>query len=322
MQRATTILLILTPSVFLIALGGGWWLVGRALQPVDEMTRAALSIESRKLDLRVQAPRTDNEIGRLAGALNEMIARLDRSFRQIERFSADASHELKTPLTSIRGEAEVALMSPDLTPELRRTFESVIEETERMSGIVNNLLLLAKTDADQVKLEHEPLQLEEIALSCYEALERVARRKGVRLEIGGLEEAPILGDRLWLGQLLTNLTINAINYTPEGGEATITVGIDHSAHPLKDYLPAIEEELKGPWAVFTISDTGPGIAPEHLAFLFDRFYRVDSGRSRGAGRHGARSEHRSLDRGVSRGSNRGSLCRGRGKFVPGLPAFG
>ena len=239
LQRATTILLILTPSVFLIALGGGWWLVGRALKPVDDMTRAALSIESKRLDLRVQAPRSDNEIGRLAGALNEMIARLDRSFRQIERFSADASHELKTPLTTIRGEAEVALMSDDLTPDLRRTFESVIEETERMSSIVNNLLLLSKADADQVKLAHEPLQLEEVAMACYESLERLAHRKHLTLDIENMDDAPIFGDKLWLGQLITNLLINALNYTPEGRSVFLSVTRDDTGGKLAGFVSQI-----------------------------------------------------------------------------------
>ena len=287
LQRATTILLILTPSIFLIALGGGWWIVGRALKPVDDMTRAALSIESKRLDLRVTAPRSDDEIGRLANALNEMIARLDRSFRQIERFSADASHELKTPLTTIRGEAEVALMSEALTPDLRRTFESMIEETERMTSIVNNLLLLAKADADSVKLAHEPLQLEEIALACYESLERLARRKGLNLDLERMDETPIQGDRLWLGQLITNLLINAINYTPEGHDIFLSVTRDEEGGKLDGFIsPTPDLDLPAPVAVLTVRDAGTGIAAEHLPFLFDRFYRVDSGRSRDQGGSG------------------------------------
>ncbi len=287
LQRATTILLILTPSVFFIALAGGWWLVGRALKPVDDMTRAALSIESKKLDLRVQAPRSDNEIGRLAEALNEMIARLDRSFRQIERFSADASHELKTPLTTIRGEAEVALMSENLTPDVRRTLSSVIEETERMSGIVNNLLLLSKADADQVRLAHEPLQLEDIALACYESLERMAHRKHLTLDLEHMDETPVLGDRLWLGQLITNLLINALNYTPEGKSVFLSVSSDSEGGKLQGFVsPTPDLDLSGPAAVLTVRDTGTGIGEEHLPFLFDRFYRVDAGRSRDQGGSG------------------------------------
>lgn len=272
LKRASAILLILTPSVFLIALVGGWWLVGRALKPVDDMTQTALSIESKRLDVRLVPPRTDNEIGRLASALNEMIARLDRSFRQIERFSADASHELKTPLTTIRGEAEVALMSDQTTEEQRKTFRSIIEETERLTAIVNNLLILSRADADQVRLKHEPVALDEVALTVYERLEPLAHRKRIALDIEAMEEAPLLGDALWLQQLLTNLLHNAIHYTPEGGSVFLSLTQENNG----------EENF----AVVSVRDTGPGIPAEHLPFLFDRFYRVDSGRSREQGGSG------------------------------------
>ncbi|HZP83832.1 MAG TPA: heavy metal sensor histidine kinase [Chthonomonadaceae bacterium] len=276
LQRAAVILLVLTPSIFLIALLGGWWLVGRALKPVDDMTQAALSIESKHLDLRLVPPRTDNEIGRLAAALNEMIARLDKSFRQIERFSADASHELKTPLTSIRGEAEVALMS-DLSPEeYRKTLRSIVEETERLSSIVNNLLLLSRADADQVRLKQEPLSLDEVALAAYEPMERLARRKNITLDIEAMDSVRLRGDSLWLGQLITNLLHNAINYTPEGG--SVVLSLTHVPDP---------NALDGPGcAVLSVRDTGPGIPAEHLPHIFDRFYRVDSGRSRDQGGSG------------------------------------
>ncbi len=267
-NRVTTLLLVLTPSIFVIALAGGWLLVGHALKPVDEMTRAALSIESRRLDVRLVPPRTDNEIGRLASALNEMIARLDRSFRQTERFTADASHELKTPLTTIRGEAEVALMG-DLRPEqARATLHSIVEETERLSEIVNNLLLLSRADADQVRLKHEPIALDQVAMQAYETTERLAHRKSITLDIAAMEEITLVGDSLWLHQLITNLLHNAINYTPEGGDVTLSL------------------TREGDQAVLKVWDTGPGIPPEHLPHIFDRFYRVDSGRSRDQGGSG------------------------------------
>ena len=272
--RASLVLLMLTPSVFAIALVGGWLLVGRALKPVDEMTRAALSIESSRLDMRLSPAVTDNEIGRLAGALNEMIARLGRSFKQIERFSADASHELKTPLTTIRGEAEVALMSDLSTEEYRKTLRSIIEETERLSSIVNNLLLLSRADADQVRLKQEPVPLHEVAMAAYERTAGLAHRKSINLDIGAMDEVMISGDALWLQQLITNLLYNAINYTPVGGAVTLTLTIGNG----------VQVGLTGvPCACIVIDDTGPGIASEHLPHLFDRFYRVDSGRSRDQG---------------------------------------
>ncbi len=272
LQRALFILLVLTPSIFLIALLGGWALVGRSLRPVDEMTRAALSIGSNRLDLRIAPARTDNEIGRLAAALNEMIARLDRSFQQIERFTADASHELKTPLTAIRGEAEVALMSTSTPPDIRLTLESIIAETERLSTIVNNLLLLSRADADQVRLKQEPVALHEIVLAAFETLERLASRKNITLDFAEMEDVIMEGDALWLQQLFTNLIHNAILYTPEGGQVTLALKTERMG--------------AGRNAVFSVSDTGSGIGDEHLPFLFDRFYRVDSGRSREQGGSG------------------------------------
>jgi signal transduction histidine kinase len=304
LQRASAILLILTPSVFLVALLGGWMLVGRSLKPVDEMTRAALTIESKHLNMRLVPPRTDNEIGRLASALNEMIARLDKSFRQIERFSADASHELKTPLTTIRGEAEVALMS-DLTPqEVRRTFQSIIEETERLSSIVNNLLLLSRADADQVRLKQEPVALDEVAMAAYEPMERLARRKNITLDIDRMDEVHIHGDSLWLQQLITNLLHNAIHYTPEGGQVVLSLSSEEALPGERESAgteipekegrsPKAERRTRGetvaasaPQAVLRVRDTGPGIPSEHLPHIFDRFYRVDAGRSRDQGGSG------------------------------------
>ncbi|MCX6380105.1 MAG: heavy metal sensor histidine kinase [Armatimonadetes bacterium] len=272
LTRAANLLLILTPSVFLIALLGGGILVGRALKPVDDMTQAALTIESKRLDVRIVPPRSDNEISRLASALNEMIARLDKSFRQIERFSADASHELKTPLTAMRGEAEVALMGEKTPHEYQETLRSVIEETERLSSIVTNLLLLARADANQVKLRQEEVSLDEIAMEAFEGVESLARRKHISLDIAEMDETPLLGDSLWLQQLAANLLQNAVNYTPEGGSVVLSVRRE-----------AVEGEV---FAVLSVEDTGHGIPEEHLPHIFDRFYRVDSGRSREQGGSG------------------------------------
>ena len=133
LARTSSILLVLTPSVLVLALVGGWILVGRSLQPVGAMTRTALAMEPGRLAHRIESPGTDDEIARLADAFNQMMERLDRSFRQIQQFSADASHELKTPLTSIRGAAEVALMGEREPEEYRRTLRSIVDDVERMS---------------------------------------------------------------------------------------------------------------------------------------------------------------------------------------------
>jgi heavy metal sensor kinase len=268
LRRASAILLILTPSVFLAALLGGWSLVSRALRPVDEITRTALELESRNLDRRIVPSRPDDEIGRLAGAFNEMIARLDQSFRQIQQFSADASHELKTPLTAIRGEAEVALLGDLTQAEYRRALRSIVEEVERVSAVVENLLTLARADADQVRLRRERVALHELLMTAYEQMERVARAKGVTLDLEEIDDLTVEGDPLWLQQLVTNLVNNAVKYTPAGGEVRLSL--------------VREGTLSG----LRVTDTGIGIPEEHQPHVFDRFYRVDPGRSRDSGGSG------------------------------------
>jgi len=298
LQRAAQILLVLTPAVFIMALVGGWVLVGRALRPVEELTQTALELESRNLSQRLVPPVSDDEIGRLAGAFDQMLARLDRSFRQVQQFSADASHELKTPLTTIRGEAEVALMGQRTPDEQRLALRTILEEAERMSAIVENLLLVARADSTSSQLRREPVALEEVVMEAFEALARAARERSIHLEIGQLDEAEVIGDRLWLLQLVTNLLNNAVKYTPEGGSVTLSLeshidaparsaqSVERGARP-GDTQYAIRATDTSPLtthqAVIVVRDTGIGIAAEHLPHIFDRFYRVDGGRSRESG---------------------------------------
>lgn len=265
LQRAGYILLILTPTVFILALMGNWLVVSRALRRVDQLTRTALDIQSSDLERRIHQGGPDDEIGRLAQAFDQMISRLDRSFQQVRQFSADASHELKTPLTAIRGEAEVALLREQSPDEYRATITSILESAERMSEVVESLLLLARADSGQALLRAEPVDLGELALAALERLETLARGHEVELAIGELEDVSVQGDALWLNQVVTNLLSNGVKYTPAGGRVTLSL------------RRAADE------AVLEVRDSGIGIAPEHLARVFDRFYRVDHGRARSAG---------------------------------------
>jgi signal transduction histidine kinase len=292
LQRAGWILLILTPTVFLVALLGGWLLVGRALQRVDDLTRTALDIQGSNLQRRVYHGGADDEIGRLARAFDQMIARLDRSFQQVRQFSADASHELKTPLTAIRGEAEVALMG-DLRPaETRRALAAILESAERMSEVVESLLLLARADAGQALIRREPVELGDLLLSTIESLESLAERSGVTLTVGAVEDLTVAGDALWLNQVVTNLISNGLKYTPAGGQ--VTVDLQRAGEPGEGAASGPgaagtgtgpEPGVAGPRprARLSVRDTGIGIPPEHLPHIFDRFYRVDHGRARVAG---------------------------------------
>lgn len=265
LQRAGLILAIVTPSVFLLSLFGGWLLLGRALRRVDDLTRTALEIQGTNLQRRIRHAGPDDEIGRLAQAFDQMISRLDQSFQQVRRFSADASHELKTPLTAIRGEAEVALMGELSPEEYRRTVRSILESAERMSEVVERLLLLARADSGQSLLRRERVEMGELLLGAIESLESYSAREEVALEVGEVEDLAVEGDPLWLNQVLTNLLTNGLKYTPAGGRVTVDLRrVDGRAE-------------------VAVRDTGVGIAPEHLAHIFDRFYRVDEGRARAAG---------------------------------------
>ncbi len=265
LQRTSYVLGILTPSVFLLSLVGGWLLVGRALRRVDALTRTALEIQGSNLERRIHHSGPEDEIGRLARAFDQMIARLDRSFQQVRRFSADASHELKTPLTAIRGEAEVALLEPRAPGEYQRTLRSILESAERMSHIVESLLLLSRADAGQELIRREPVPLGELLLEVLERFESPARAADVRVEVQEIADVTVDGDPLWLTQIATNLLSNAVKYTPAGGQIVVSL---HEA---------------GATAELVVEDSGIGIPSEHLPRIFDRFYRVDQGRARTAG---------------------------------------
>jgi two-component system OmpR family sensor kinase len=268
LQRAGWILLVLTPTVFVLALVGGWLVVGRALRRVDDLRRTALEIQSTNLQKRIHHAGADDEIGRLASAFDQMIARLDRSFQQVRQFSADASHELKTPLTAIRGEAEVALMGERRPEEYRKSLRSILESVERMSEVVESLLLLARADSGQNLVRRERVDVGEVLLRAFEGLEELARREQVSLEVEDVEDLCVPGDPLWLNQIMVNLIGNGIKYTPAGG--TVTVSLREA----------------GGKAELAVRDTGIGIPEEHLPHIFDRFYRVDHGRARTAGGSG------------------------------------
>jgi heavy metal sensor kinase len=242
----------------------GWFLARRAMRPVDLMTRAAQAIgQSADHSRRLAEPKERDELGRLAGTFNQMLDRLDQAFHTQQRFLADASHELRTPLATIRTNVEALLRGAVENPTERdASLRAIARETDRMGRLVSDLLALAHADAGQ-PLVRRVVELDALLLDVYQQERRLA--EGVELRLGELDQVAVDGDPDRLKQLLLNLVDNALRYTPTGGVVTLDL------------------ERRDGEALLRVRDTGPGIPPEHLSRIFERFYRVDQPRSRKAG---------------------------------------
>ena len=283
----------LAPLGLILAGGGGWLLARRVLRPVDQMTQAARRIGAERLAERLEGAETDDELGRLARTLNEMLARLEAGFAQIRRFSADASHELRTPLTILKGEIEVALRSARAPAEYERVLASALEEVERMARLVDDLLMLSRADAGALRWEKGPVELDRLVEDVAKQGEVLGRVRAIQVSIASLEPLIVHGDEPRLRQLLLNLVDNAVKYTPQGGRVTLSLyhargGPDGQAVPQLAASPDPPTSSAPPpaaagWAEIAVVDTGVGIPPEALPRIFERFYRVDDARSREAG---------------------------------------
>lgn len=247
--------------------GVGWFLAAKALQPVDRMTRAAHAIgAAADFSRRVPAPPQRDEIGRLARTFNEMLDRLAQAFATQRRFLGDASHELRTPVTTIRANVDVLLRGGASDPATRDdTLRAIAREADRMGRLVDDLLAVARADAGQAPVR-QALALDALLLEVYHQQRPLAG--GVRLLLGEFEPVEVDGDRDRLKQLLLNLVDNALHHTPAGGSVTLDL------------------TRQGGEALLRVRDTGRGIPPEHLPRIFERFYRVDAARSRPTGGSG------------------------------------
>jgi len=272
----------LVPLALVLAGGGGWLLARRALRPVDQMTTTARRIEAEHLAQRLEGAEVDDELGRLARTLNEMLARLEATFAQVRRFSADASHELKTPLTVLRGEIEVALRNPRDPAEYQRVLGSVLEEVESMARLVDDLLLLSRADAGALRWDVVPVELDRLVEEVAKEGEILGRGKQVQVKIQALEPLVIPGDGQRLKQLLRNLVDNGVKYTPSGGQVTIALRAVRQEAP-GGRGPGGGQPAANGLAEIEVRDTGIGIDPEALPRIFERFYRVDPARSRETG---------------------------------------
>lgn len=256
-------LLMFAPLLLVAAACGGFWLSRKALSPVDAITRSARTIHATNLSDRLEKLTTGDELQRLSDTLNEMLGRIEHAFIRVTQFTADASHELRTPISLIRAEAEIALRRSRGDAEYREALRHILLEAERTSGLIEELLSLARADSGRESLRIASVDLSAIV---HEVSERwrepmATRNLTFTREVTG-EGITILGDRNALQRLLTVLLDNAMKYTPAPGRVDIRLGISGSS------------------AVIRVSDSGIGIALEDQPKIFERFYRVDKARSR------------------------------------------
>lgn len=257
---------ILVALLIVLALGtlGGWILARRSLSPIGYITSKTRAITSENLSERLQGRGTGDEVDELIHTINEMIARLENSFKQIAEFTADASHELKTPICALRGEAEVLLSQGRSSEEYQEGLAHLIERFDYLNRMINDLILLSKFDSHQADLRKIPLRLDLLIRDVVDLFMVLAEQKKIDFLMGTLPEVRVMGDKLRLQQLFTNLIDNAIKYTEKGSiQVTLEKNESH--------------------AIVKIKDTGIGIPKEEQANIFKRFYRVDKSRSRETG---------------------------------------
>lgn len=265
LQRLIELLALALAVMVLVATGGGYLLIRRALAPVERIASSAEQITLHNLSERLPIAQTGDELQRLSISLNRMIARLEDAFQHNRRFIADASHELRTPLTIMRGELESIVDLTGRAPEVQRTAASILEEVERLARIVEGLFAVSRLDAGEAQKECVRFDLSDLAASTAEQMCLLAEDKGISISTDFPREVEIEGDRARMKQVVVNLLDNAIKYTPPRGEIHISAGVS------------------GGKAILEVKDNGIGIPAEAQSHIFERFFRVDKARSREMG---------------------------------------
>ena len=258
----------LGPIVVLLAIGMGSFLAKRSFAKINQVVEAAKIITADRLHDRLPPHPAKDEIGSIVTTFNEMISRLDYSFSQMKQFSADASHELRTPLTVMRTQLETALTATTTDAELKSIAANCLDETMRMSVIIDNLLLLARADAKQDLIQREPVDLQRVVRNKFDESVILATQKSIRVTLRDLDEAMVLGDEPRLRQMLLNIIDNAIKYNRVNGAIDISLTRENGSCKIR------------------IKDTGIGIPETQIPRIFDRFFRVDKARTRALGGSG------------------------------------
>jgi heavy metal sensor kinase len=259
-------LLMVAPLLFLVAAGGGYWLSRRALAPVDTLVRTARDISGANLNSRLPKLETGDELQRLSDTLNEMLERIETAFRRITEFTADASHELRTPVSLIRTEAELALRRSRGETEYRDSLRHVLLEAERTTNLIEQLLSLARADSGRETLDMQPVDLRATLRGATESWQQVASIRNLDFSAGiDGDHSFVLGDETVLRRLINILLDNAFKYTASPG--SVSLSLEHD----------------GENALIMVKDSGVGIAEDEQEKIFERFYRVDKARSRSHG---------------------------------------
>ncbi len=266
LRRLREVLLWATPLVLLIGSLGGYWMSRRALEPVDALTRAAQTIGIENLSQRLEVPSAGDELQRLSETWNSMLERLEAAVKRLSQFTADASHELRTPITLIRATAELTLRRERSAETYREALKHIMDETDRTTRLIEDLLLLARADAGLPAWPLDRVELTPLVRDVCEQGQILAQERQLEISTEAPEQ-PVYVDANdpALRRLLLLLVDNALKYTPAGGHITVSVAMDSS----------------GP--TVTVSDTGIGIPDTALPHVFERFYRVDESRNREAG---------------------------------------
>jgi two-component system OmpR family sensor kinase len=263
-------MIVVLPFIILASIGVSYVIAGGAVEPIERLINEVEAItDGRSLHRRLPSDLGNDELSRLGSTLNAMIVRLETSFGALRRFTADASHELKTPLTVLRADVERAMHPNAAGSEAMQALEEALHETTRMADLVDSLLTLARADEGRFDLHREPVPLGPLVRDVYETAVILGEEAGLAVSMAVLEEGVVGGDARRLRQLFLNLVTNAIKYTPRGGRVELSLS-----------------QRVGGEIAFTVRDSGIGIAAADLPHVFERFWRADRARSRGGERSG------------------------------------
>ena len=262
LRQSLQIILWLLPSGIILAVFSGWWIAGRVLRPLESLSATVQEMSISQLHKRLPLTGTGDELDRLANTFNDMFGRLEKSVGQMKEFTASISHEFRTPLTALRGEAEIALAKAGSASDYRRVLESQLEEFAKLSQMTDQMLTLARAEAGQIKLARENVNLSDLARSLVEQMEILAANKAITLEGVQEGEVTVVGDAGWLERVILNLLDNAIKFTRDGGRVEISVRRQDGD------------------AVLEVRDNGIGIEAQALPHVFELFYRGDPSRSK------------------------------------------